>query len=68
LRGSHHGVFSRGAVDRIKHLGLKRVVITDTIKLDPKHKFEGLDQISVGPMLGKAIKLINSNQSIHVLF
>ncbi|KAB7124801.1 ribose-phosphate pyrophosphokinase, partial [Bifidobacterium longum] len=42
--------------------------ITDTIKLDPKHKFEGLDQISVGPMLGKAIKLINSNQSIHVLF
>ncbi|MFK5280456.1 ribose-phosphate pyrophosphokinase, partial [Lacticaseibacillus paracasei] len=50
------------------HLGLKRVVITDTIKLDPKHKFEGLDQISVGPMLGKAIKLINSNQSIHVLF
>ena len=63
-----HGVFSRGAVDRIKHLGLKKVVITDTIQLDPKHQFEGLDQISVGPMLGKAIKLINSNQSIHVLF
>ena len=40
--------FPIGPLIRIKHLGLKGVVITDTVQLDPKHQFEGLNQISVG--------------------
>lgn len=63
-----HAVFSRGAVEKLRDLPLKEIVVTDTIALPAKRRLPDLKVISVGPLLGQAIKLIATNQSIHPLF
>jgi len=63
-----HGVLSAGASDRLAQLDLKQIVLTDTIDIPESDRLDNMVILSVGPMIGQAIKLISSNQSIHPLF
>ncbi|WP_225049279.1 ribose-phosphate diphosphokinase [Lacticaseibacillus kribbianus] len=63
-----HAIFSRGASQRLANLPLRQIVVTDTINLPAEKRLPNMVTISVGQMIGQAIKLIASNQSIHPLF
>ncbi|WP_125702195.1 ribose-phosphate diphosphokinase [Lacticaseibacillus daqingensis] len=63
-----HAVFSRGATQLLADLPLKQIVVTDSINLPADKRLANMVTLSIGPMLGQAICLIATNQSIHPLF
>lgn len=60
-----HPVFSGQAKEKILSSVISRVVVTNTI---PQDAFDKVDIISVGPLVGEAIKRIHKNESVSVLF
>jgi ribose-phosphate pyrophosphokinase len=63
-----HGVLSGPAVDRICNSELEKFVISDTIPLSEECRFDKIEVVSVAPLLAKAIKKINSSESVSILF
>lgn len=63
-----HGVLSGPALDRIHNSELERFVITDSIPLSDMAKIEKIEVVSVAPIFAEAIKRINNNQSISIIF
>ena len=63
-----HGVLSGPAIDRICESELEEFIITDTIPLHENCKVDKIGIVSVASMFGEAIKRINGNQSVSILF
>ena len=63
-----HGVLSGPALDRIHNSELERFVITDSIPLSDMAKIDKIEVVSVAPIFAEAIKRINNNQSISIIF
>ncbi|MFC6275463.1 ribose-phosphate diphosphokinase [Levilactobacillus tangyuanensis] len=63
-----HPVLSGPAIDRIQDSPIKKLVITDSIQLTPEKQIDKIEQISVGPLIGQAIKRINENRPVSPLF
>ncbi len=63
-----HGVLSGPALDRIHNSELEKFIITDTIPLSDIAKIDKIEVVSVAPILAEAIKRINNNQSISIIF
>jgi ribose-phosphate pyrophosphokinase len=72
--GATHGVFSRGALEELLALPIKKLMITDTINLETQVKNPALKShpkleiISVAWLLGEAIKSIHYEESVSRLF
>jgi ribose-phosphate pyrophosphokinase len=70
IAAATHPVLVGPALERLASSPISKVVVTDTIPLHAgcdviKHK---LVQLSVGSLLGEAIRRIHNNQSISALF
>jgi ribose-phosphate pyrophosphokinase len=64
-----HGVLSGGAVDRIGASQLKELVITDSIQPTPSvMNARNIRVLSVGDLLGEAIRRTSGEESISSLF
>jgi len=64
-----HGIFSGKAVENINNSPLRKVWVTNTIPLsDGAENCEKIVQLSVGRILGEAIKRIHHGDSISSLF
>jgi len=64
-----HGVLSGGAVARIQASKLKSMVITDSIAAtDAVLKCSNIRRISIAPLIGEAMRRINSEESVSSLF
>ncbi|MFD1549647.1 ribose-phosphate diphosphokinase [Levilactobacillus fuyuanensis] len=63
-----HPVLSGPAIERIKDSPIKKLVVTDSIQLTADKQIEKIQQISVGPLIGQAIKRINENRPVSPLF
>ena len=64
-----HGVLSKDAVEKIKNSKIKELVLTDSIQASEKVKnAKNIRHISIAPLMGEAIKRINSNSSVLALF
>jgi len=63
-----HGVFCGPAFERLREAPLTQVVVTDTIPLPDARPMPNLRVLSVAPLIADAIKRINGNQSVSVLF
>jgi len=64
-----HPVFSATAVERINNSRLLEVIVTNSIPLSEDAKDSGkIKQLSIGPLLGEAIKRIHTNSSVSSLF
>ncbi len=64
-----HGVLSGGAVARISSSEIERMVIADTIAATEAVRVsDTIEQLSVAPLLGEAIKRISEEKSISALF
>ena len=64
-----HPVLCGDAVRRLKESPIKEVAVADTIPLAPEAAaLENLKQLSLAPLLGKAIKRIHEHESVSELF
>ncbi len=63
-----HPVLSGPAIERIQASPIKELVVTDTIQLPKDKQIDKIHQISVGPLIGEAIKRINENNALSPLF
>ncbi len=64
-----HGVLSGGAVARIGSSALEQLVTTDSIAAtDAVRGATNIEQLSISPLIGEAIKRISEEQSISELF
>jgi len=64
-----HPVLCGDALRRLKESPIKEVTVTDTIPLAPEAAaLENLKQLSLAPLLGKAIKRIHKHESVSELF
>jgi ribose-phosphate pyrophosphokinase len=64
-----HGVLSGGAVARIQASKLKSMVVTDSIAATEEvRKCPNIRRISIAPLLGEAMRRINSESSVSSLF
>jgi ribose-phosphate pyrophosphokinase len=64
-----HGVLSGGAVARIKNSKLKSLVVTDSIAAtDEMRACPNIRSITIAPLIGEAMRRINSEESVSSLF
>ncbi len=63
-----HSVFSDPAVERLSNSPLKEIVVTNTICLPKRKRFDKLTVLSVAPLLGEVIRRIHLGISVGELF
>ena len=64
-----HGVLSGKALERITNSEIKELVLTDSIQASEEVKnAKNIRHISIAPLMGEAIKRINSDSSVSALF
>ena len=64
-----HGVLSGNALERIQSSEIEALVLTDSISASESVKSaKNIRLISIAPLMGEAIKRINSDSSVSALF
>ena len=64
-----HGVLSGDALKKIEKSEIKELVLTDSIEASEEIKnIKNIRHISIAPLMGEAIKRINSDSSVSALF
>ncbi|MRG88174.1 ribose-phosphate diphosphokinase [Salinibacillus xinjiangensis] len=65
---STHPVLSGPAIERIQNSKIKELVVTNSIPLPDSKKIDKITQLSVGELIGEAIRRVHELKSISVLF
>lgn len=63
-----HPVLSGPAMERIENSVIKELVVTDSIKLDDKHKSSKVVELSIAKLLADAIVRVFEEKSVSTLF
>jgi len=63
-----HGVFSGPAVDRLKNSRISEVVVTNTVPIPEERRFDKLTELSIAPLVGRAIREVFEDGSVTSLF
>jgi ribose-phosphate pyrophosphokinase len=63
-----HPLLCGPAKERLTNIGLKELVVTDTIPISKGKNFTGIKVLSVAPLLAEAICRIHNEESISMLF
>jgi len=63
-----HPVFSGPAIDRIENSSIKQLIVTDSIYLPEEKRSDKIEIVSVGSLIGHAIRRIHENRPVSPLF
>lgn len=63
-----HPVLSGPAIERIEDSKIKELVVTNTIVLEESKTIDKITQLSVASLIGEAIKRVNRDESVSILF
>ncbi len=63
-----HAVLSGKSLELVEKSPLKKVIISDTIEVEPKNLSNKFEIVSVGKIFGEAIKRIHDGESVSSLF
>ena len=63
-----HALLSGPAVERLSNAPFKEIVVTDTVPVPREKRFPGLTVLSVGELIGRAIRYTHINESVSSLF
>ncbi len=63
-----HAAFCGPAMDRLRSLPIKEIVVTNTIPLPPENMLPNIKVLSVGPLLGEVIRRVHEGRSVGALF
>ena len=64
----YHPILSGPAVERLRALELREIVVTDSVPLGQEKRLDNMTVIPVAPQFGDAIGRIHSGQSVGALF
>lgn len=68
LASCSHPVLSGPALERIENSPIERLVVTDSIYLPEDRRIDKIEEVSVGHLIGDAIKRIHENKPVSPLF
>jgi ribose-phosphate pyrophosphokinase len=68
LAAATHGVLSGGATDRLSTSGIREVVLTDTLPIQPGTLSRQLTVLSIAPLLAAAVQQVFDDGSVTSLF
>ncbi|HVF73764.1 MAG TPA: ribose-phosphate diphosphokinase [Acidimicrobiales bacterium] len=63
-----HGVLSDPATDRLKNAQISRVVVTNTLPIDPEKQIDKLEVLSVAKIIADAIDAVFEDTSVSEIF
>ena len=63
-----HAILSDPAVDRLKNCQAKEVIVTNTLPLAPDRAFDKLTQLSIAPLVARAIREVFEDGSVTSMF
>lgn len=63
-----HAILSGPAVQRLNDSVIKQVIVTDSILIPEEKQNEKIVQVSVGQLMGEAIRRIHAHESVSPLF
>lgn len=63
-----HGVLSGPAVERLQNSRISEVIITNTLPLHEERSFEKLTQLSIAPLVARAVSEVFTDGSVTSLF
>jgi len=63
-----HGVLSGNAIEKLDAAPITGVIVTDSIPLTAEKTLDKIEQLTVAPLLGEAIKRIHHDESISDIF
>lgn len=63
-----HPVFSGNAIENIKNSCIKKVIVTNTIRLEKEQLCDKIEVLSVAKLFAEAIERVHNNKSVSELF
>jgi ribose-phosphate pyrophosphokinase len=63
-----HAILSGPAVDRLKACRVDEVIVTNTLPIDDDRKFDKLTELSIAPLVSRAIREVFEDGSVTSLF
>ena len=63
-----HPVLSGPAFERLDNSPIEKVIVTDSIYLPDENRIDKIEEVSVGALIGDAIKRIHENKPVSPLF
>ena len=63
-----HGVFSGPASERLANSPIEKIVVTDTLPLPEEIKIDGIEVVSVAPLIAEAIRAVFEDTSVSEIF
>jgi ribose-phosphate pyrophosphokinase len=63
-----HALLSGPAIERLSNCEVTEVVVTNTIHVPEKRRFDRLTVLSIAPLLAQAMRFTHSDQSVSSLF
>ena len=63
-----HAIFSGPAVERMEACAAEEIIVTDTLPLTDEQRFEGLTELSIAPLISRAIREVFEDGSVTSLF
>ena len=63
-----HGLFNGPALERIADSAIDKLVVTDTVPVDPRTKPENVEVLSVAGILAETIRNVFADDSVSAIF
>jgi ribose-phosphate pyrophosphokinase len=63
-----HAILSGPAVDRLKNCQASEVIVTDTLPIAADRRFDKLTELSIAPLISRAIREVFEDGSVTSLF
>src|SRR6186997_864797 len=63
-----HAILSDPAVDRLKNSPATEVIVTNTLPMTPEREFDKLTQLSIAPLVARAIREVFEDGSVTSMF
>lgn len=63
-----HGLFSDCAMEKLQHSMIKKVIVTNTVVVEDIDKYDKVEQLSIGKLLGRSIRNIIQDEPISQIF
>ncbi|GIL28891.1 ribose-phosphate diphosphokinase [Actinocatenispora comari] len=63
-----HGVLSDPATERLKNSQISEVILTNTLPIPPEKRLDKITQLSIAPLIARAIREVFADGSVTTLF